>query len=88
MSYFQVQKETHAHTRTHTQTVLLTVDEGCRSQGINQITKHRQKQVKGRETGGKKLNKRTVKHRPFDWGAQIHLGCTILQSGGGKIQDD
>lgn len=46
------ERNTHVHTRTHTQTknvLALTVDEGCRGPGINRITKQKTKASEGKE---------------------------------------
>lgn len=49
------ERKAHAHTLAHKPDILaLTVDEGCRGPGINQITKWKTKASEGKETGGKK----------------------------------
>lgn len=84
--HFYRKHETHAQTRTHFQTeniVALTVDEQRTGPGINQITKQKTKASEG-EGKEKNRNDTTFENRPFDWGAQMHLSCTILQSSSGK----
>lgn len=66
----------------------LAKDEGCRSPGINQITKHKSKASESGEKEGRDRNTKdtTVENRQFDWGAQMHLSCTTEQSSSGKKQ--
>lgn len=58
----------------------LTADEGCRVPGINQITKQKTKASEGKEL---KKKDTMVENWQFDWGAQMHLSSTILQSSSG-----
>lgn len=57
---------THTYTQTQDKHILaLTVDEGCRGPGINQITKWKTKASEGKETGKRK------------WTQQLRTGSSI-----------
>lgn len=80
-------KEKHVHTHLHTnsrQAHSCTYRRWGVQRSRDQSDNKMENKSKRREGNRKKKMDTTVENRQFDWGAQMHLSCTIFQSSGGK----